>query len=347
MIRNLIPRLGRMAASAPTARRQQQGETRSLLLIDDQAESLRALATALADPGLRIESADSAESALQKLAGRTPDLIVLNPGVRATNGTRLARRLLAEQTLSAVPIVATRDGASPAEGAQSDDCFDARLSRTASPQSLRHRLQVIFEACRVPAAQRHLDLPLPDLIPGDRMKQADRLLHAIELKLPESQFDAAAQEALSRLAEAVEGAGELSHHLGQALRFAGAATARARQQFRSLLRYCRDLALREDPVPGFAELRVSYLERRRGEMDDLDRALAGGDYPALRKWGHNLKGMGAAYGFAELTELGRTLELAGKDLDGPLAEAALDRIEAYLTVVEPSAEEGGEYAAGK
>ena len=52
-----------------------------------------------------------------------------------------------------------------------------------------------------------------------------------------------------------------------------------------------------------AALRAVYLYRRRAELGDLEQALKNRDFSAIRKAGHNLKGTGAAYGFAEITDL--------------------------------------------
>jgi chemotaxis protein histidine kinase CheA len=56
-------------------------------------------------------------------------------------------------------------------------------------------------------------------------------------------------------------------------------------------------------------------------------------FPALKTAAHNLKGTGAAYGFAELTELGRALESAAKEGDGLRAEILLGRTAFYLGLV--------------
>ena len=78
----------------------------------------------------------------------------------------------------------------------------------------------------------------------------------------------------------------------------------------------------------------------------LEHALKNGDFAALRKAGHNLKGTGAAYGFAELTDIGRALEAAAKDDNAAAIEALLDQIDAYIGMVGPSPEHRGDYAAG-
>jgi HPt (histidine-containing phosphotransfer) domain-containing protein len=80
----------------------------------------------------------------------------------------------------------------------------------------------------------------------------------------------------------------------------------------------------------FANLCAGYLENRRLELPVWAAALRCLDFAALAKAGHNLKGTGAAYGFAQLTGLGRALESAAHAGDAPAAAGLLARIESYL-----------------
>jgi histidine phosphotransfer protein HptB len=151
-----------------------------------------------------------------------------------------------------------------------------------------------------------------------------------------SQFARGVQNSLQLLAEAVGGLqhGELADYLQRAARLSNAATARARSRFRSVIRLCRELADRDpDVVPGLADLRAGYMTHRSTEMESLEHALKNGDFPTLQRAGHNLKGTGAAYGFSELSDIGRALEGAAKGRDAAAAEALLDQIESYISIV--------------
>jgi HPt (histidine-containing phosphotransfer) domain-containing protein len=72
-------------------------------------------------------------------------------------------------------------------------------------------------------------------------------------------------------------------------------------------------------------------------MNGLEHALKNRDFEALRKAGHNLKGTGAAYGFGEITDIGRSLEAAAKDNNAEAIEILLDRIDSYVGIVRPAA----------
>lgn len=82
--------------------------------------------------------------------------------------------------------------------------------------------------------------------------------------------------------------------------------------------------------PGFEELRALYLSNRTRELVSLANAVERGDFDVLARAGHNLKGTGAAYGFAELSEIGKALEDAAKALDAPQIEVQLGKAESYL-----------------
>jgi signal transduction histidine kinase/CheY-like chemotaxis protein len=79
----------------------------------------------------------------------------------------------------------------------------------------------------------------------------------------------------------------------------------------------------EDIVPG-------YLENRRKDVGALREALESGDFARIRVLGHNMKGSGAGYGFAALTELGAALEKAALAGEGEAVRSRIDELGAYL-----------------
>ena len=75
--------------------------------------------------------------------------------------------------------------------------------------------------------------------------------------------------------------------------------------------------------PELAELVDGYLANRRTEARALLGALHAGDYAGLWRRGHHLKGAGASYGFAFLSEVGAALEAAARHRDaGAVRRAA-------------------------
>ncbi len=343
MIRTLLATLGRRKEPAVAAARPAPGAGRkTVFIIDDHPDSLRAMCLALADETYRLETAGNAESAIRKLSSCHPDLILLDPQVPDADGTRLARRLLGDEELAPVPIVAlseTRTG--PQDSPQPGGRFDGNIGKPVDARTLPGQVRAFLETPWPEPPNHAAFLPLPATPAADRRKEAEKLLDAIEAGLPDSQFAPGARTGLHRLAGVVGGLQhyELADYLERAERLSNASTARARSRFRSVIRLCRDLAQRDpDVAPGLADLRAGYLDHQRADLNSLERALKNGDFAALRKAGHNLKGTGAAYGFAELTDIGRALEAAAKDDNAAAIEALLDQIDSYIGMVRPSPE---------
>lgn len=83
----------------------------------------------------------------------------------------------------------------------------------------------------------------------------------------------------------------------------------------------------QDLIPG-------YLAKRRAEAVKAGDALASGDYESLRRFGHNLKGTGAGYGFPVLTEIGAAIEEGAKSHHQEMVQYKLDELKRYLEAVE-------------
>lgn len=88
-----------------------------------------------------------------------------------------------------------------------------------------------------------------------------------------------------------------------------------------------------------AEMVPGYLENRARDLKLLREALAARDWEALRRVGHRMKGSGASYGFAHLTELGQVLEQVARAQREESAGEAIDRLETYLRYVEEALKE--------
>ena len=65
--------------------------------------------------------------------------------------------------------------------------------------------------------------------------------------------------------------------------------------------------------PDVAELIPAYLENRQTDLKALVQALDSLNYERVRILGHNLKGSGGAFGFPEITAIGKLLEQSAKD----------------------------------
>lgn len=85
--------------------------------------------------------------------------------------------------------------------------------------------------------------------------------------------------------------------------------------------------------PDIADLIPGFLENRRRDVTSLRQAIAGSDFQAVSFIGHTMKGAGAGYGFATISEIGSSLERGGPSGDAGMLLAAVDRLDGYLQQV--------------
>ena len=83
----------------------------------------------------------------------------------------------------------------------------------------------------------------------------------------------------------------------------------------------------EDLIPG-------YLENRRQDVEAILRAMENKDFEAIRVLGHTMKGTGGSYGFELITDLGRALEKAARDLDEASVKQSAVSLRDYIQAVE-------------
>lgn len=81
------------------------------------------------------------------------------------------------------------------------------------------------------------------------------------------------------------------------------------------------------------ELVPIFLANRRKDVDRLREAHAQGDWETIEGLGHSMKGMGGAYGFDPVTELGADLERLAPEGDAEAVAERIDRLEDYLARV--------------
>jgi HPt (histidine-containing phosphotransfer) domain-containing protein len=76
-----------------------------------------------------------------------------------------------------------------------------------------------------------------------------------------------------------------------------------------------------------------YLRNRDGDLAKLDAALAAGNFPVLRKLGHNLRGSAGAYGLPPLSDIGARLEEGAVRRDAAAVAAAVAEMRVFLKTV--------------
>jgi signal transduction histidine kinase/CheY-like chemotaxis protein/HPt (histidine-containing phosphotransfer) domain-containing protein len=81
----------------------------------------------------------------------------------------------------------------------------------------------------------------------------------------------------------------------------------------------------------FADLIPGYLETVKNKLASIPKLAESGSIQEIRAAGHNLKGSGGAYGFKEITRLGKGIEEAARAQDFVSAVAAAQELETYLS----------------
>ena len=82
--------------------------------------------------------------------------------------------------------------------------------------------------------------------------------------------------------------------------------------------------------PDIVSLARAYLANRAKDLGTIRAALKRQDYEAIHGIGHNMHGSGRMFGFAELTELGVSLQQAAKAHDTAEISRLAGCIDAYL-----------------
>ena len=82
----------------------------------------------------------------------------------------------------------------------------------------------------------------------------------------------------------------------------------------------------EDLIPVF-------IKNRTKEIDSLRAALGAGDYEQLKQIGHRMNGVGNSYGFAPISDFGKTIEDCAKTSDNAAIDGCIGVYADYLQKV--------------
>ena len=82
----------------------------------------------------------------------------------------------------------------------------------------------------------------------------------------------------------------------------------------------------EDLIP-------TFMTNRTKELETLRIALSAGDMEQLRQLGHRMKGVGNSYGFAPISEFGKTIEDSAKASDKATIDGCIAAYADYLANV--------------
>jgi signal transduction histidine kinase/DNA-binding response OmpR family regulator len=86
--------------------------------------------------------------------------------------------------------------------------------------------------------------------------------------------------------------------------------------------------------PSLKDVVPRFLDKRHQDVAKLTEAVRAGDYETVRRLGHNLKGTGAGYGFATISELGAQIEEAAKIEEAATIRVKVEELAQYLGCVQ-------------
>lgn len=86
--------------------------------------------------------------------------------------------------------------------------------------------------------------------------------------------------------------------------------------------------------PDLKELAEGFLERKRKELPQWEKALGEGDFKSLEICGHKLRGVAESYGFPPLGLWGEQMEMLAKIPDRQGLENCLKELCHYIENIE-------------
>ena len=86
--------------------------------------------------------------------------------------------------------------------------------------------------------------------------------------------------------------------------------------------------------PDLIDLIPGFLEKRRRDIQTISMALKKDDFETIRILGHSMKGAGGGYGFQAITDIGKRIEQAAREMRPREIESCLSELASYLSRVE-------------
>jgi HPt (histidine-containing phosphotransfer) domain-containing protein len=86
--------------------------------------------------------------------------------------------------------------------------------------------------------------------------------------------------------------------------------------------------------PEIADLVPVFLSNRKKDIENMESCLEAQNFEQIERLGHSMKGSGGGYGFEGITEIGRLIEIAGKEKDVEGIKKGIEDLRDYLDRVE-------------
>ncbi|HVU24951.1 MAG TPA: ATP-binding protein [Opitutus sp.] len=160
-----------------------RGARRRILIVDDEPVNRDVLRTLLTPLGFAVEETDDGQAAVDLVATRPPDLVLMDLRLRQLDGLTATRRIRTQPGAAAVRIIAISASVFPVDRAQAleagcDEFEPKPIRATALLAAIRRVLGLEWEWSADPAAAS--PAPLPDDLPDTWPLPPLAVLHALD-----------------------------------------------------------------------------------------------------------------------------------------------------------------------
>ena len=333
-----------------------------VLVVDDAVDNIRVARAILERLGDTVEEATSGERAIELRFSNSYDVILMDvdmPEMTGIEATVLIREREAERGLEPIPIVAVTGHATDAVRRSClENGMNDYVSKPVDPRLL------------LGAINHWVDRKAKVMVAQPSLAERSVMVGVLEDAGAHAITASNLEETLSRMeSERVDVVVIADHYtdgegltLAKKIRDAGfegmmvAVVAESNQRDPVSWRAAtvqhvlvRPLILREfvevvsgalsseslDEVPLvdplLADLVPMFVEQRKRDLKAMIEALSVSDFEAIERFGHNVKGTGASYGFPALTKLGSALQQAASTKDTKICEQILQKMEGVLS----------------
>ena len=327
--------------------------TRSRILLADDSEDNRFLISSyLKSLPYSLEFAEDGAIALEKLRTGAYDLALIDVHMPEIDGYAVARSVRNAERGGGnhtIPLIAlTADAYASAIEKSIAAGFNAHLTKPIGKQTL---LEAIANHARKPERHEAKDMDESGVasLAGGYLKSSRKKAAEIVVASASENFDAIRTNAHNMKGTGTAYGFPRLTELGGILEKSALEkdTGAIREAIHQLFEYLDLLAQEQeamqetvtvkDPhvcVKSSLRLLVpEFIARLHTGSVGLKDAIQNSDFPAVRAFGHNLKGNGANFGFPILSELGDRLEAAAMRSESETISAIMDELRRYLDSV--------------
>lgn len=327
--------------------------TRSRILLADDSEDNRFLISSyLKSLPYSLEFAENGAIALEKLRTGAYDLALVDVHMPEMDGYAVARSVRNAESgcgNHTIPLIAlTADAYASAIEKSIAAGFNAHLTKPIGKQTL---LEAIAKYARTPERHETKDVDESGVasLAGEYLKSSRKKAAEIVVASASENFDTIRTNAHNMKGTGTAYGFPRLTELGGILEKSALEknTGAIRNAIHQLFEYLDLLAQEQEAMQETVTVKAphvsvksslrllvpEFIARLRTGSVGLKDAIQNSDSPAVRVFGHNLKGNGASFGFPILSELGDRLESAAMRNESETISAIMDELRRYLDSV--------------